>query len=44
MLVAAFNAAENQSRFHFFYRNCSNQTKGVFYFIFLHTIGDRCGG
>jgi hypothetical protein len=46
IIVAAFNAAPNKSRFNFFYRNCSNQAKGVFDLILRHVdpIGDRTSG
>jgi hypothetical protein len=42
-IVAAFNAAPNKSRFNFFYRNCSDQTKRIFDLI-MPAIGDRTGG
>ena len=46
IIVAAFNAAPNKSRFNFFYRNCSNQAKAIFDLILPHidTIGDRTSG
>lgn len=46
IIVAAFNTAPNKSRFNFFYRNCSNQAKGIFDLILPHvdTIGDRTSG
>ena len=46
IIVAAFNAAPNKSRFNFFYRNCSNQAKALFDLILPHieTIGDRTSG
>ncbi len=46
LIVAAFNAAPNKSRFNFFYRNCSNQSKAIFDLILrlTDTIGDRSGG
>jgi hypothetical protein len=46
IIVAAFNAATNKSRFNFFYRNCSNQAKGIFDLILPQSdaIGDRMGG
>jgi hypothetical protein len=42
VIIAAFNAAPNKSRFNFFYRNCSNQAKAIFDLILPHTdtIGD----
>jgi len=45
-IVEAFNSAENKSRFNFFYRNCSNQTKALFNLILPEqdAIGDRVGG
>ena len=45
-IVAAFNAAPNQSRFNFFYRNCSNQAKSIFALVLpdIETIGDRTSG
>lgn len=46
VIVAAFNAAPNKSRFNFFYRNCSNQAKAIFALILpqIDTIGDRTSG
>jgi hypothetical protein len=46
VIVAAFNAAPNKSRFNFFYRNCSNQAKAIFALILpqIETIGDRTSG
>src|SRR4030095_9221330 len=46
VIVAAFNAAPNKSRFNFFYRNCSNQAKGIFDLILPHVeaIGNRTSG
>jgi hypothetical protein len=46
IIVAAFNAAANKSQFNFFYRNCSNQAKGIFDLILPQSdaIGDRTGG
>lgn len=46
IIVAAFNAAPNKSRFNFFYRNCSNQAKAIFALILpqIETIGDRTSG
>lgn len=46
IIVAAFNAAPNKSRFNFLYRNCSNQAKAIFDLILPHidTIGDRTSG
>ena len=46
VIIAAFNAAPNKSRFNFFYRNCSNQAKAIFALILPHvdTIGDRTSG
>ena len=46
VIVAAFNAAPNKSRFNFFYRNCSNQAKAIFQLILpqVETIGDRTSG
>jgi hypothetical protein len=43
-IIADFNAALNKSRFNFFYRNCSNQTKDIFDLILPNTIGDRTSG
>ncbi len=45
-LVAAFNAAPNRSRFNFFYRNCSDQAKGILDLILpdIEVIGDRQDG
>lgn len=45
-LVAAFNAAPNRSKFNFFYRNCSDQARGIFDLILpeIAGIGDRTGG
>ncbi|HET9191873.1 MAG TPA: hypothetical protein VFO21_03280 [Vicinamibacterales bacterium] len=43
-IVAEFNAAPNKSRFNFFYRNCSDQAKGIFDLILPHTTGDRTSG
>ena len=42
-IVDAFNSAPNKSRFNFFYRNCSDQTKGIFDLV-MANIGDRTGG
>jgi hypothetical protein len=39
IIVAAFNAAPNKSRFNFFYRNCSNQAKGIFWTEMVETLG-----
>jgi hypothetical protein len=46
VIIAAFNAAPNKSRFNFFYRNCSNQAKAIFALILpqVDTIGDRTSG
>ena len=46
IIIAAFNSAPNRSRFNFFYRNCSNQAKGIFDLIWprIDTIGDRTSG
>jgi len=46
VIIAAFNAAPNKSRFNFFYRNCSNQAKAIFALILpeIDTIGDRTSG
>jgi hypothetical protein len=46
VIVAAFNAAPNKSRFNFFYRNCSNQAKAIFALLLpqIETIGDRTSG
>jgi len=46
VLVAAFNAAPNRSRFNFFYRNCSNQTKAILDLILpnIEAIGNRTSG
>ena len=46
IIVAAFNAAPNKSRFNFFYRNCSNQAKAIFDLILPHIdpIGNRTSG
>jgi hypothetical protein len=46
VIIAASNAAPNKSRFNFFYRNCSNQAKGIFELILPHIdgIGDRTSG
>jgi hypothetical protein len=46
VIIAAFNAAPNKSRFNFFDRNCSNQVKAIFALILpqLDTIGDRTSG
>ena len=46
VVIAAFNAAPNKSRFNFFYRNCSNQAKAIFALILpqVDTIGDRTSG
>jgi hypothetical protein len=46
VIIAAFNAAPNKSRFNFFYRNCSNQAKAIFALILpqVGTIGDRTSG
>ena len=46
ILVAAFNAAPNKSRFNFFYRNCSDQARSLFDLILpnVEVIGDRTGG
>jgi hypothetical protein len=46
VIIAAFNAAPNKSRFNFFYRNCSNQAQAIFALILpeLDTIGDRTSG
>jgi hypothetical protein len=43
-IVAAFTAAPNKSRFNFFYRNCSDQAKGIFDLILPHATGDRTSG
>ena len=43
-IIAAFNAAPNQSRFNFFYQNCSDQTKRIFDLILPHVTGDRTSG
>jgi hypothetical protein len=43
-IVAEYNAAPNKSRFNFFYRNCSDQAKGIFDLILPHTTGDRTSG
>jgi hypothetical protein len=45
-IVEAFNAAPNKSRFNFFYRNCTNQTKMVLNLVLAEdeSIGDRVGG
>jgi len=43
-IVAEYNVAPNKSRFNFFYRNCSDQAKGIFDLILPHTIGDRTSG
>lgn len=45
-LVAAFNSAPNESRFNFFYRNCSNQTKEILDLILpdIEVIGNRTSG
>ena len=46
VIIAAFNAAPNKSRFNFFYRNCSTQAKAIFALIMpqIDTIGDRTSG
>jgi hypothetical protein len=46
VIIAAFNAAPNKSRFNFFYRNCSNQAKAIFALILpqIDTIGNRTSG
>jgi hypothetical protein len=46
IIIAAFNAAPNQSRFNFFYRNCSNHAKAIFALILpqIDTIEDRTSG
>ena len=46
ILVAAFNSAPNESRFNFFYRNCSNQTKEILDLILpdIEVIGNRTSG
>src|SRR5688572_4588756 len=36
-IIAAFSAAPNKSRFNFFYRNCSDQAKGIFDLILPNT-------
>ncbi|HEU4939392.1 MAG TPA: hypothetical protein VFT39_23245, partial [Vicinamibacterales bacterium] len=43
VLVAAFKAAPNKSRFNFFYRNCSDQARRIFDLILpgIEVIGDR---
>lgn len=44
-IVAAFNGAANHSRFNFFYRNCSDQAKGIFDLIWPEEqIGSRTSG
>jgi hypothetical protein len=45
-IVAAFNSAPNRSRFNFFYRNCSDQAKGILDLILprIDAIGDRTDG
>lgn len=45
-IVAAYNAAPNKSRFNFFYRNCSDQAKGIFDLIWPEpgAIGNRTSG
>ena len=42
-IVDSFNSAPNKSRFNFFYRNCSDQTKHIFDLI-MPPIGDRTSG
>src|SRR4030095_4991522 len=46
VIIAAFNAAPNKSRFNFFYRNCSNQAKAIFALLLpqVEKIGDRTSG
>lgn len=46
VLVAAFNAAPNKSKFNFFYRNCSDQARRIFDLILpnIEVIGDRADG
>ena len=43
-IIAEYNAAPNRSRFNFFYRNCSDQAKGIFDLILPHATGDRTSG
>lgn len=44
-IVAAFNEAPNKSRFNFFYRNCSDQAKGIFDLVWPDDkIGSRKSG
>jgi len=44
-IVAAFNGAANKSRFNFFYRNCSDQAKGIFDLMWPDDkIGNRTSG
>ena len=44
-IIAAFNGAANKSRFNFFYRNCSDQAKGIFDLIWPDDkIGNRTSG
>src|SRR4029453_310145 len=44
VIIAAFNAAPNKSRFNFLYRNCPKQAKTTFPLIPPETIGDRTSG
>jgi len=44
VIIAAFNAAPNRSRFNFFYRNCTDQARDIFNLIWLAPIGNRTSG